>query len=184
MHRALEINPLSHNFLADLGQIHYFAHEYDEAKKYCFQALEIYPDFLFAHQYLYYIYLKTGENDSAIEEIIKAERINGSLDNLSAQQKERLEAVFEGYRKSYRHGGIKEFLDAQFAGTTQNPDSFYLYAMKHAIRGENEKALDYLERANEERTFLSAFVKAEPIFDSLHNDDRFLAILQKVNLNN
>ena len=52
MQRALEINPTSYNFLADLGQIYYFNHEYDKAKEYCNRALEIYPDFRFAHGYL------------------------------------------------------------------------------------------------------------------------------------
>jgi Tfp pilus assembly protein PilF len=35
---ALEIDPLSHNFLAELGQMHYFAREYEEAEKYCSSA--------------------------------------------------------------------------------------------------------------------------------------------------
>ncbi len=60
MRRALEINPMSYNFLADLGQLHYFAREYDKAEEYCRKALEIYPDFQFAHQYLFDIYLLTG----------------------------------------------------------------------------------------------------------------------------
>lgn len=55
---ALEINPISYNFLADLGQLHYFAREYDKAKEYCHKSLELYPDFQFVHEYLADIYLQ------------------------------------------------------------------------------------------------------------------------------
>jgi tetratricopeptide (TPR) repeat protein len=149
MRRALEINPLSHNFLADLGQIYYFSGEYVEAKEYCNKALEIYPDFVFAHQYLHYIYLKTGEYDRAIEEIIKTDKLNSAFSNAPAKEKERLEARLDGYRQ----GGIKGYMERRFPGTPQDPGSFYFYAIKHAFLGEKDKALDYLEKANAARTF-------------------------------
>jgi len=47
MRRALEIDPLSPNFLADMGQMHYFARNYPEAENYCSRALDISPDFHF-----------------------------------------------------------------------------------------------------------------------------------------
>ena len=74
MRRALEIDPMSPNFLADMGQMHYFAREYEEAESYCRKALEINPDFSFAHQYLTFIYVVKGENDKAFEEKLKADR--------------------------------------------------------------------------------------------------------------
>lgn len=73
MRRALEIDPLSPSFLADRGQIHYFARNYPEAENYCSRALDISPDFHFAHQYLACIYLKTGRQDEALEEYVKAD---------------------------------------------------------------------------------------------------------------
>ncbi len=94
LERALEIHPLSYNFLADLGQVHYHNHEYDKAKEYCRKALEIYPDFAFAHDYLFDIYLQTGEWSAAIEEKLESERINSSLANDSNEQKERVEKHF------------------------------------------------------------------------------------------
>ena len=178
MRRGLEINPLSHNFLADLGQVYYFAGEYVEAKEYCNKALEISPDFIFAHQYLHYIYLKTGEYDQAIEEIMKADRIGTAFDHASAKEKERLEA----WLNSYRQGGITGYMERRFPGTPQDPGSFYFYAIKHAFLGEKDKALDYLEKATAARTFLSVFVKAEPIFDNLRDDPRYQEILRKMDL--
>jgi len=184
MRRALEINPLSHNFLADMGQLHYFDREYEEAKEYCRQALEIYPEFFFAHEYLYYIHLKTGEYDKAIEELITAERINSAFGNQSSERKEQIEANFNKLRKAYQRGGIKGYFEYRLPGTPQAASSFYGYAMKHAFLGEKEKALDNLERACQSRAFLAAFVKADPVFDSLRGDPRYQAILRKMNLEN
>ena len=178
MRRALEINPLSYNFLADLGQLHYFAGEYEEAKEYCNKALEIYPDFIFAHQYLHYIYLKTGEYDLAIEELIKTERINNSFSNASVKEKERLEAGLDGYRQ----GGIIGNMERRFPGAPQDPDSFYFYAIKHSFLGENDKAVEYLEKASAAGTFMSVFVKAEPIFNNLRDEPRYQEILRKMDL--
>ena len=50
------------------ASFYYFDREYEKAKEYCRQALEIYPDFPFAHNTFRQSYLKTGEYDKAIEE--------------------------------------------------------------------------------------------------------------------
>lgn len=182
MHRALEIDPLSHNFIADLGQIHYFAGEYAEAERHCLRALELYPDFAFAHQYLYYIYLKTGDHDRAIEEIIKAERITSTLNNASAKQEEALENMEAETRKAYRQRGINGYLERNLEADRQDPQNFYFYAIKYTLIGENEKALDYLERSTELKMFLSAFIKADPIFERLHTEPRYQRLLRKMGL--
>jgi DNA-binding winged helix-turn-helix (wHTH) protein/TolB-like protein/Tfp pilus assembly protein PilF len=182
MHRALEIDPLSHNFIADLGQIHYFAGEYDEAERHCLRALELYPDFAFAHQYLYYIYLKTGNHDRAIEEIIKVERIINTLNNAPATQEERLQKAEAATRKAYQQGGIVGYLERNLGTVSNDPETFYFYAIKYTLKGENEKALDYLERSTDLKMFLSAFVKADPIFERLHAEPRYQQILRKMRL--
>jgi DNA-binding winged helix-turn-helix (wHTH) protein/TolB-like protein/lipopolysaccharide biosynthesis regulator YciM len=181
MRRALEINPLSHNFHADLGQIYYFSREYGEAEKWCLKALEIYPDFQFAHDYLYDIYLKTGDYDKATEHFIRADKINHTFANESADRQDQLEESYEKLRKIYRKNGIEKFVEDLIV-SSQNANAPYVDAMHYAFLGENEKALDNLERAFEGKGFLSAFVKADPIFDSLREEPRYREILRKMNL--
>lgn len=169
MHKAIELNPTSHNFWADLGQLYYFSGDYAEAEKHCLKALDLYPDFMFAHQYLHYIYLKTGQFEKAVIEIERADAINGSAPSPEA------DPVF-------REAGIRGYLDTRYPGTASDPEQFYLYAMKHAFVGETDKALDYLERSTDARMFLSAFVKADPVFESLRAETRFQKILSKMKL--
>ena len=178
MHRALELNPLSHNFLADLGQLHYFSGEYAEAEKYCLKALEIDPDFSFAHEYLHNIYLKTGQYEKAVIEIAKADAINGSY----TREVQKVDEPMGRFRAAFHKAGVSGYLEHRFPGTTTSPESYYLYAMKHAFLGESEKALDYLEKSTDARMFLSAFLKAEPIFEQLRSEPRYQKILQKMGL--
>lgn len=178
MHKALELNPISYNFLADLGQLYYFSGNYAEAEKYCLKALDLYPDFVFAHQYLHFIYLKTGQYEKAVIEFEKADAINQGLAPHDPRHSDRVVEYDAVFRKS----GITGYLDYRYPGTATSPEQFYLYAMKHAFIGETEKALDYLERSTDARMFISAFVKADPVFEPLRTEPRFRAILSKMKL--
>lgn len=182
--RALEINPLSYNFLGDLGQFFYFNHEYGEAQKYCQESLEIYPDFVFAHDYLSDIYLQTGEPNAAVEEKLKSDKINNSFANQSADQQERIETILATQRGKYKSGDIREFLARRLDDSTTDADTNYDNAKIYAFLGDQKKALDNLEKAFQGRSFVMAFVKAEPIFDNLRDESRFREILQKLNLAN
>ncbi len=180
MRLALEINPLSPNFLADLGQIYYFNREYTEAKKLCLKALELSPDFLFAHEYLSDIYMKTGDYDQAVETVIKAEKINNTHANETADRQRQLEVHYETRRKIYRENGIGKFFEDSF-GKPQDANAPYGNAALYALRGEDKKALDSLEKAYEGKAFLSIFIKADPIFDRLRDEPRYREILRKMN---
>lgn len=178
MHKALELNPLSHNFLADLGQLHYFSGEYAEAERYCLKALEIDAEFSFAHEYLHNIYLKTGRYEEAVVEIAKAEAINGSYMHEARKPQEPMGR----FRAAFRRSGINGYLEERFPGKPPSSEAYYLYAMKHAYVGDREKALDYLEKATEARMFLSAFMKAEPVFEGLRSEPRYQRLLRKMGL--
>lgn len=183
LRRALEINPLSHNFLADLGQAHYFAGEYDQAEEYCLKALEIHPDFFFAHDYLYRIYLQKGEYQKALEHFIKATQIQLTVSDLPVEDKERAEEFFAKLRKAYHERGGRGLMEVQL-GMHKLPGATYDYgrAQAHAFLGEKEKALDDLEAAYRSRTFMLAFMKTDPLLESLRGEPRFQELQRKMNL--
>ena len=178
MRKALELNPNSHNFIADLGQLYYFAGEFSEAEALCLKALDIYPDFTFGHLYLHFIYLKTGQYEKAVIEIAKADAINGAIAHDRSNKSDRVEEYTEVFRKS----GINGYLNHRFAAKPHGPETFYLYAMKYAFTGDGERALEYLEKSTDARMFLSAFVKAEPVFERLRSEPRYKEILRKMGL--
>ena len=181
MRRALEINPLSHNYLADLGQILYFNGEYSEAELYCRKALAIYPDFTFARFYLYQIFLKTGDYERAVDELLTGERAALVTANASAARQKEIDRSIEEQRSVFREGGIRKYVEHR-TPATQDADSCYHIAQNYAFLGETEKALGCLERSYSARTFLITYIKAEPAFDNLRSEPRYQAILRGMGL--
>ncbi len=177
MRRALEIDPMSANFLADLGQMHYFAHEYEDAESYCRKALEIAPDFIFAHEYLGFIYLKTGREANAFEEYRKWDRSN-AFDVAPANDVEREDARV---RAQYLQSGMSGFLRQRIEDFgTRCTGACYVLTKYYALLGDKEQALAGLEKSYEARDFLLPFVNTDPVFDNLRAEPRFQAILHRM----
>jgi DNA-binding winged helix-turn-helix (wHTH) protein/TolB-like protein/Tfp pilus assembly protein PilF len=183
MRRALEINPLSHNLLADLGQIYYFNREYREAEQYCRKALEIYPEFTFAHEYLMAVYLQTGRNDEAVEELITSSLALGTFENQSAERQKGLENDYADTRKRFAEGGIEKLITGKLTQPTpQDASMAYYHARYFALINEKERALERLEQAFAGHGFATLFIKADPVFDRLRDEPRYREILKKMNL--
>jgi putative AlgH/UPF0301 family transcriptional regulator len=47
--------------------------------------------------------------------------------------------------------------------------------------GETQQALTQLEQAYEDRSWLIATLKVEPVFDALRGDQRFEALIRRLN---
>ena len=65
-----------------------------------------------------------------------------------------------------------------------NPGSTepFAYATASALMGENNKALDGLDRAYAARSAMMTMLKTEPSFTRLHGDTRFEALVRKMRL--
>jgi len=57
-----------------------------------------------------------------------------------------------------------------------------VHARVHIALGNHSQALDSLERGFRERDTLMPWIKADPRFDTLRADPRFIALLRKMNL--
>jgi DNA-binding winged helix-turn-helix (wHTH) protein/TolB-like protein/thioredoxin-like negative regulator of GroEL len=182
MQRALDINPVSYNFLADMGQLYYFEHQYDKAEDYCLQSLGIYPQFVFAHIHLNSIYLQTGQYDKAVDEDLKVAETDSTPEKPSDEELRSIQRYVDGYREIFKKGGIKAYEEQYARKDNPSPDINYARAKALAFLGEKEKALDNLERAYRSRVFLMAFVKADPVFDKLRDEPRFQAIVKGMKL--
>jgi Flp pilus assembly protein TadD len=55
-------------------------------------------------------------------------------------------------------------------------------ALIFAGLGDKVQALEWLERAYEDRSYRLTWVKADPPFDSLHNEPRFQDLLRRMGL--
>ncbi len=171
---AEELDPLSMIIATELGKTLYFARRYHEAIDQYRRAIEIDPNFAIAHKGLAEVYSQTGKFDEAIEEIQKAIALSkGSIFILDDAG-----YIYAISGRRVEAGKVLQDLDQATEETWVPP---FGRAAIYAGLGDKSKAMEWLEKAYEERSFLT-WLKVDPIFDSLRNDTRFISLLQRLHL--
>jgi len=169
MKRCIELDPLKPLNHLNLGNILSYKGRLEEAKAYFKKALDLNPQFQRAHLYLGRNYLLEGKPDLALKEM----------------QEESLE-VFRifGLGLAYYALGKKKEADEMLTIFTQKFQNEwnYLAAELYGFRGENEKALIWLENAYQNKDSWLVFIKGDPLMKNLKSDSRFISFLNKINL--
>jgi adenylate cyclase len=172
--RAVELDPLSMIILTDMGKDLYLARRYDEAIDQYKKALQVDANFAIAHKGLAEVYVQKGMNDEAVAEIEKAIKLSGRsifiLDDL-------------GYiyaRAGKRDDAMRMLEDLDRIAADEYVPA-YCRVVFYAALGDKEKALTWLERAYEERSFM-VYLKVDPAFDALREEQRFASIQEKMGL--
>jgi len=173
LNRALQLDPLSLIINADLGVGLMTARRYDKGIAQLRKTIEMDP-------YFYYAYLNLG----------KALQLNGQLDEAVTEYKKAaalnddplvLGLLAQGYAKlGQRDEALKTLEQLQ---QTASPGYVwnYTFALVHIALGENDKAIDYLERDYREHAdYELALIKVDPMLDPLRGDPRFEALVSKV----
>jgi DNA-binding winged helix-turn-helix (wHTH) protein/TolB-like protein/tetratricopeptide (TPR) repeat protein len=172
MRQALELEPFSPVLHADLGQVLYFARNYDEALAACQKALALDPDFINAHSYLYDIYSKKGLYDEAVEKFLYL-----------AQRLEKSDpATRQALKQAYQAGGARGFWEQRIKILSRYPRDEYEAAKYYMRLGKQELALDRLEKAYRNREFKLIYVKVDPVFEDLSENARFRNLLRRLGM--
>jgi tetratricopeptide (TPR) repeat protein len=168
--RALELDPLSPAINRSYVTHLYFARRYDEAIAHGKRTLELEPTDTGALDDLAELYWQKGDWDPFFETFQR----EGDLIGLGDWAREA--------RAAYQRGGAKAMGEAllhRFLGAAPRP-SPYLVAEINARVGNLAPALDWLERARDERVAQMVFVRQAPYFEALHGQPRFAAIVRSV----
>ncbi len=183
MERAAELDPLSPIITIDLGAPYQMRAwrssgaeakaDYDKANAQCQKAMELDPSFYLPHTVLGINEMHRGNYAKAIEEISLAEKM----------QPEPIVTALLGY--VYGMDGQKdkalEILDKLYQAAGHHWVSPYCQALVYLGLHEDNQAIDWLEKAYEQRSVWLDWLKVEPIFDPLRSDPRFHALYQKMN---
>jgi serine/threonine protein kinase/tetratricopeptide (TPR) repeat protein len=173
--KAGQLDPLSMIINTTIGWMYYFGHKYDQAIEQIKKALEIDPDFVPAHYWLGQAYLLKGSFPEAIPEFQKAMTLSkGSAYTMAG--------LAHAYAVSGQIAEAKNLLDRLIELAKMKYVSTYDVAEVYAGLGKQGLALDWLEKAFEERSRVLVFLKVEPNVDGLHAEPRFKAILKKMRL--
>ncbi len=175
--KAVELDPLSLSTNTARAFPYLAARQYDQAIEKLKLALELENDFSLALYYLGRSYAGTARHKEAVVQYQKAIAGSGrSTYFISAL----IYALAKGGQKAEAEKAFAEISEI----SKRRPVSRYVLARSLAALGNNEKALDELEKAFQERDSLMIVMRIDQNFDEIRDELRFKEILRKMNLAN
>ncbi len=171
--RARELDPFNLIASAQIGWISYLAHRPEQAIQEAQNILKLDPNFFAAHRYLALGLGSQGRFNEAVEEYEKV--VSLSRGNLLVKAELGHAYAVAGRRKQARR--ILDELNPLSATRHVSP---YLPALIHTGLGDVESAIKSLNLAFDERAERLVYVAADPRFDRLRSDKRFMDLLQRI----
>jgi eukaryotic-like serine/threonine-protein kinase len=169
MKRAVDLDPLSLQINTEMGRALLYQRQYDAAIEQERKTLEMDPNFEGAHELLATAYLFKGSYADAITESQPVERWSGFV-------------LARAYLKSGKIGkaqkvvvDLKELSNKQYVSAQR-------IAQAYVGLDDKQRALEWLEKAYEERSLRPDFMRVDPAYDNLRSDQRFRDLLRRVGL--
>ena len=172
---AISLNPNSYRMTLNSARLYYKDGLYKKGIIEANKAKELNNKNAEPYRIIMNCYKYMGKDDEAIAEWNEWEKINPNIE------------LNKGQRDAFKKSGMKGFwkyLTKDFVKTGQAYENPLIAGINLAYLGENEKALEWLELAYEQRNPGIIFIKSTHDLKNLRNEPRFLALLKKMNLGN
>ena len=166
---AARLDPLSAQVQSTYGRILYRARRFDEARVRLERALELEPRNSGTYGRLAEVHEQLGHYDHALEWLDRMAVLSGLPARQFAVARARILA---------RAGRTSEARQLMADAPPQSPQR----AAAFAALGDHDAAFTSLFRALDERDSWLLFIKSDPIFEGLHRDPRWVAVLRRMNL--
>ena len=177
MTRARELDPLSISMNFSLGWRFYMAHKYDQAIEQLQNTLEMDPNFALPRMVLGQAYEQKNAYPQALSELQKAVGV-------SHDSPQMLGALGHAYGASGNRSEAEKVLAKLTEQSKKQYVSPFYVAIVYAGLAENDKAVDWLEKAYKDRSNAIVFSKVDPELDSLRATPRFQSLLRRLALQN
>ena len=172
--RALELDPFNPMFQTFYGMDLLFVGRYDEAIAQFRNTLRTVPNHVRAHLGLYHAFHQKQMYEEALAETKAFFAAIGDREVVEALERGYAEA---GYARAMSLAA--ETLAARSRTTFVAPHSVVTL---YALAGENDQALEWLERGYDERDPNMPYLSVERVLDNLRDDPRFQDLLRRMNL--
>ena len=174
-HTALELDPASVSIRRGMGWVYYYAGRYDQALEHLARAIEMNPMAVESHRILAATLARQGRLAEAERVLREALTLPGAGAFTKAELAWVLARAGRRAEAESLLGEIHEMARAQYVAPVP-------FAIVHLGLGNVQEALDWTERAYEERRGWLAYLKVNPIFEPLQGDPRFEALLRRMKL--
>jgi TolB-like protein/DNA-binding winged helix-turn-helix (wHTH) protein/Tfp pilus assembly protein PilF len=173
--KAQGADPLSPIMNADIGNMLFYSGRGDEAIQQLRAAISLDPDFPASHYYLIKIYQSRGSYEGAFQEFVNLQSIIGQF------SKEKLSEIKSIHAKSGWKPALQDVLATMLRERSGGKYvSAYDVAELQLAVGEDDKAIDWLEKAADEHANQVIFLHLDPRFEGLHSNPRFQNLLRRV----
>ena len=174
-HVAQELDPASVSIRRTLGWLYFYGRRYEQAKYHLSRAIEMNPEAEETYRVLGLALAMQGD-------LIEAERVLREAITLRGAGAYAVATL--GYvlaRAGNREAALAHLRDLEQRAATGyvSPVAF---ATVYLGLGDVEDALDWTERAREERRGWVTYLRVNPIFDPVRHSPRFQALLTKMKL--
>src|SRR5579862_6887664 len=175
MKKSQTLDPLSIIINVAIGWANYMARRYDEALEQFLQTVELDPNYPVTHWFLGLLYRATGRYDLAITEGEKGVNFSGVSPVIRA-------ALAHSYGKAGRTKEARQILDDLASVAKCKYVAPHFFAGIYIGLGENDRALDCLEKSYEEHSHWLIYLHIDPTMDDLRSEPRFQDLLKRVGL--
>ncbi|HEU5184033.1 MAG TPA: protein kinase [Gemmatimonadaceae bacterium] len=174
-HVAQELDPASVSIRRSLGWLYFYARRYDQAIYHLSRAIEMNPEAEETYRVL-------GLARAIQGDLVEAARVMREAITLRGAGAYAVATLAYVLGRAGDHEGALSHLreiEQRAANGYVSPVSF---ATAYLGLGDTERAMDWLERAYEERRGWVVYLRVNPIFDPLREMPRFVALRERLKL--
>jgi len=175
MKKTQELDPLWLIINVAVGWAFYNARRYDEAIEQLRRTIELEPHYPLTYWILGLLLRKTGSYELAIADGEKGVKLSGGSPLMRA-------ALAQTLGTAGRTSEARQILDDLTQLARQKYVAPYVFAGIHIGLGENDRAIEYLEKSWEEHSHWLIYLHIDPGMDGLRDDSRFQGLLRRVGL--
>ena len=173
INKARELDPLSISINFSLGWRLYMARQYDRAIEQIRNTIEMDPSYELSHLVAGQAYAQKGQFERAVAELRKAVDLSHGTPMM-------VSALANTYARAGNKIEAEKLLAQLGAESKTQYVSPYYFAIVYAGLGENETAMDWLDKAFADRSNGLVFLQVEPELDGLRSNPRFIALRKKL----
>lgn len=163
-------DPISPAANVTLCQCLYFDRQFAEAVRHAQQTLVCAEGHLFVHIFLAFSLLQLGRQAEAIRHLELARNLFGEVPIV-------IGALGLAHALSGQSGKAREFLQALIENRGNRHVPAFAVALPCVGLGRWDLVLANLEQASEQRSHWNLFLRAEPLFDELRTDSRYVSLI-------
>jgi tetratricopeptide (TPR) repeat protein len=168
---AIELDPASLYHQIVYTVLLTFARRYDEAARQLETFAAMNPQGAVTHFWLVSGLTTQGNHAESFKRLTRYQKSAGF-------NEETIRLFKTAYQTSGWQGVLREQAQRFDKDNAGNLFGAYVYA----LMGDNDRAFEYLEKAYQHRENMIVYLKVDPRFDSLRNDPRYKALLERLRL--